>query len=289
MAFKDVFRRVRQPAPTPSAPSEPPDTRARYREMAAAWLEAMERGDLQPPRDVHDADAWDVYWKNQIKYGPMDQGLSDLMSSDERLIGLLMRRGVSTVLCAGNGRSTEAVSLALHGFQVTALDLSRVIASSFTEWLRNPEHRIHRIPGARVDGDAIVFEGEGPIPREMCPEIHANDTHLPQRGGSLRYVWGDLAAADVCPGPFDAIIERRTVQLFPDAEKEQALDRLAARLAERGAFLSHMHDGGGGPNRHRPHHAREWARSRGFVMSFGEDEETWQSAPRVACVWMTTG
>jgi hypothetical protein len=224
-----------------------------------------------------------------MKYGLAEQGFNDTMASDERLVGLLTRRGASTVLCAGNGLSTESLSLALHGFHVTALDVSRLIAAMFEECLRDPGHRIHKIPGARASDDAIEFEGTGPIPVEMCPKIHLNDACPPRRGGSLRYVAGDLAAAEVCPGPFDAVIERRTVQLFPDAEKEQALDRLAARLSERATFVSHMHDGGGGPNRHRPHHAPEWARSRGFVLSHEVDEDTLRSAARVACIRMTTG
>jgi hypothetical protein len=94
------------------------------RDLANAWLEAMKAGRLTPPRDVHDATAWDAYWTNHLQVGLMEQALSDMMSSDERLIGLLTRRGATTILCAGNGLSTEPLSLAVHGFQVTALDLS---------------------------------------------------------------------------------------------------------------------------------------------------------------------
>jgi len=45
-------------------------------------LAALEAGCLDPPRDVRDPDAWDEYWKNQMKFGAMERTLMDGMSSD---------------------------------------------------------------------------------------------------------------------------------------------------------------------------------------------------------------
>ena len=282
MAIKDLFRRILHPAPTP-------DCRRSERDLANVWLEAMEAGRLTPPRDVHDASAWDAYWTNHLEVGLMEQGLSDMMSSDERLVGLLRQRGATTILCAGNGLSSEALSLAVHGFQVTALDLSPVAGARIAKSLRDPEHPMRQIPGFRVTDDGVVFDGSGPIPSQLCPKIHRTDDTAPQRGGSLRFVSGDLTVSEVYPGPFDVVIERRTVQLFPDGEQESALDRLAGRLAARGTFVTHLHDGCGGPGRHRPHHAREWSRSRGFVVDYDVDEEMQRSAPRLVCLTLSTG
>lgn len=286
MAFKDLFRRIVQPAPTPPAP---PDNRKKERELAAEWLEAMEAGKLHPPADVHDADAWDTYWTNHLKVGPMEQGFADMMSSDDGLVGLLITRGAHSILCAGNGLSLEALSLALHGFQVTALDISRVAGATLQESLRDHEHPMLQLPGFRVTNNGLVFEDAGPIPVELAPQIHRTDAHPLKSGGLLTFVSGDLTAPEVCPGPFDVVIERRTVQLFPEEEQEPALDRLAARLAERGTLVSHIHDGCGGPDDHRPHHAHEWAKARGFAIGDEADPETVRSAPRLAWLDLSTG
>jgi hypothetical protein len=279
-----AIKRTQDPDPVPA-----PEPRQSERDRAKAWLEAMKAGRLTPPRDVHDARAWDTFWRNHLEVGPMEQGFSDMMSSDERLVGLLTRRGARTILCAGNGLSSEALSLAVHGFQVTALDLSPVACAGIAKSLHHPEHPIRQIPGFRVTDDGVVFEGSGPIPSQLCPKIHQSDDSAPRRGGSLRLVAGDLTVSEVHPGPFDVVIERRTVQLFPDGEQEAALDRLAGRLGARGTLVTHLHDGRGGPGRHRPHHAGEWSRSRGFVVADEVDEMTQRVAPRLVGLRLTTG
>ena len=58
-------------------------------------------------------------------------------------------------------------------------------------------------------------------------------------GGSVRFVIGDVLDRSVCPGPFDAIIERRMLQLFPEQEQGVALDALASRLTADGLLVSH--------------------------------------------------
>jgi hypothetical protein len=294
VAVRDVFRRIFRPTPTSavssdSGPEGRGDGRTRERELAAAWMAAMETGELRPPRDVHDGSAWDRYWTSHLKVGPVEQGFNDMMSSDDELVATLRRREARSILCVGNGMSTEALSLALHGFQVTALEISSVVCSRFAESLKEPEHLASKFPGFRVDGDVLIFGDSGPIPQELCPKIHRNDAHPPKAGGRLTFVCGDLSDPAMCAGPFDVVIERRTVQLFPEEERETALDRLAARLSERGMFVSHMHDGGGGPGRHRPHHAREWAKARGFVVGGWRDAETEVPAARVARIHLSTG
>ena len=58
------------------------------------------------------------------------------------------------------------------------------------------------------------------------------------RSATLDFVVGNLLDTTVCPGPFDVIIERRTVQLFPKHERAGALEALAGRLSKVGVFLS---------------------------------------------------
>ena len=94
-----------------------------------AWVQAMESGALAVPGDVHDREAWDRYWRTQLAVGTIEQGFNDMMASDPRLVPLLIERGVTSILCAGNGLSSEACALALHGFDVTALDIASIPAA----------------------------------------------------------------------------------------------------------------------------------------------------------------
>jgi hypothetical protein len=260
------------------------------REQAAAWLAAFEAGRLNPPRDVRDPRAWDNYWRNQLEVGALDQGLADTMSSDAALPGLLTRRGSQTILCAGNGLSSEALSLTLLGFQVTALDISAVPARVLGRMLHNPEHPAHRIPGFGIgDDNAVTFACDAPIDPELCPAMHRSAAHAPRGGGALAFVTGDLMDPNVCPGPFDVVIERRTVQLFPQHEQISALDRLIGRLAERGVFVSHEHQGGWRPGEPRTHLAEAWLTSRGFVLRSEAEGDPRDSVQRLASLRFSTG
>lgn len=258
--------------------------------QAAAWLEAFEAGLLNPPRDVRDPRGWDDYWTNQIAVGALDQGFADMMSSDPGLPALLARRGAQTILCAGNGLSDEALSLALFGFHVTALDISVVAAEVLGRALRSPDHPVHAIPGFVIgDDNTVTFLHSGPIDAELCPHMHRSADHAPRGGGALSFITGDLMDPDVCGGPFDVVIERRTLQLFPRDEQISACGRLVGRLAERGLFVSHEHQGGWRRDQARTHHAEAWLRSKGFVLRSGAGDERYDSAPRLAFLIFSTG
>jgi hypothetical protein len=237
---------------------------------------------------MHDRSAWDEYWKNHARFGAMEVAINDDLGSDETLPALLAARGARTVLCAGNGLSSEALSLALHGLVVTALDLSAVPAQLVAEGFRHPEHPLHRIPGIRVDDDgAVTFGGEGPIDPALCPEMHRSADCPNKGGGALSFVTGDLTDPEVCPGPFDVVLERRTLQLFQGHAQEDALERLIARLGTPGVFVSHQHAGCWRPDEPRTHYAEAWLRSRGFVVRSGRGSP--DAAPRLACLLFSTG
>jgi hypothetical protein len=94
-----------------------------------------------------------------------------------------------------------------------------------------------------------------------------------------------LADPTLCPGPFDLIVERRTLQLFPEEERPAALQALANRLACPGLFFSHCHDGGWRPPA-QPTHANEaWFAAQGWPR--------WQPGRpiqgRMAHLFMSTG
>jgi len=257
------------------------------RKEAANWLNAWESGALRIPRDVHDPDGWDRYWTAQLEHGGFEQGFNDMMASDPGLIDALAARSAKSILCVGNGLSSESYALALHGFDVTVLDLSQVPRAVILGIIADPTHPFHRIGGFRViNEDEIHFEKGARIDPESVPPIHKSDTTSPIGGGSLRCVTGDLFDVSACPGPFDVVIERRTVQLLPNHEQAQALERLAARLGPRGALVSHQHSGAWRPDDPRDHFASEWTKQHGFV-SHGAPRAL--SADRLAWLWFTTG
>jgi SAM-dependent methyltransferase len=223
-------------------------------------LPAFIEDDLQwliPPDDVRDAAAWDRYWTDQITHGVPLQ-MFDLFCDDRELIAFMVDRGFHSVLCVGNGISQEPEALRAAGFRVTALDLSPV-AAQIAQAIETSE-----------DGLSHIADAE---------------SHRP--GGSLDYVTADLLDPAVCPGPFDVIIERRTVQLFRNAEFGEALDALSRRLRPDGLFFSQCHDGGWRPPAPRIHKAEAWFRVHGWTVW----EEDLKAAPRqrLARLLMTTG
>jgi SAM-dependent methyltransferase len=212
---------------------------------------------LHPPDSVHDPAAWDTYWNDQVSHG-LNPQIFDMFVDDGGLIACMTARGFRSVLCAGNGISQEPRALAMAGFDVTALDFSPVAAQLAQSAQPGPDHL------------GVFTDGEPSRPR-----------------GTVEYVTGDLLDAAVCPGPFDAIIERRTVQLFRAQEFGNAMKALAARLRPDGIFVSHCHDGGWRPGAPRVHKSETWFREQGWPIVHGNLGD----APhgRVASLFLSTG
>ena len=178
---------------------------------------------LWSPTDIHSPAAWDHHWEAQVSHG-LGPGIFDLFCDEQLLISEMRRRGFSTVLCVGNGISQEPRALAEAGLQATAMDLSPMATAIAQNFPLRPEQL------------ARYFSSE-----------------LTQPGGSVEFVVGDLRDTSVCPGPFDVVIERCTLQLFPPTERGSALDALADRLRPDGIFVSHCHNGGWRPDEPRVH------------------------------------
>lgn len=167
-----------------------------------------------PPGDVRAAEPWNQYWRAQLEHG-IGPPLHDMFCfGDGDLLDAIGQRHLETVLCAGSGISQEPHALAAAGLDVTALDIS---------------------PFAMRFASQAVLNGNE-HERFFGP-------NRARAGGTARFVVGDLMNPEVCPGPFDVVIERRTLQLFPEAERTAALSAVTARLSERGILLTHCHDG----------------------------------------------
>ena len=213
---------------------------------------------LEPPRDMQDAEAWDAFWRNQVNHG-LGPPIYDMFVCDEALVRRMRERGLQTVLCAGNGISKEPWALCEAGFHVTALDISPVAEKVATACELDTAYQ-----------DMLIGSEPG------------------RPDGRIDYVVGNLQDGSVCPGPFDAIIERRTLQLFPEEERPGALDALLRRLADNGILLSHCHDGAWTPPA-KPYHATaSLLRGRGLSV-FSGDEEFPDSGGQVAWIVTSTG
>jgi hypothetical protein len=133
----------------------------------------------------------------------------DPVNRDDLLVSVMAEYGLRTVLCAGNGVSQEPRALAAVGLDVTSLDISSV-AVRFAQAFRG-------------DSRQLGYFSSPPVCR---PE------------GRVEFVVGDLLDSTVCPGPFDVVIERRTVQVLREDVRPAALLALSTRLGDPGIFLS---------------------------------------------------
>jgi methyltransferase family protein len=208
----------------------------------AANLDADDAAWMTPPRDLHDASAWDVYWRNHLVKGAMDIKLMEALSNSDEIIEAMHENGLRSVLFVGNGLAIEPRRYIEAGFDVTIMDLSAFAMDTIRKALTENNLR----------GECVS---------------------------------GDLLDPSVCPGAFDVVIERRTLQLFSDAARDDALVAVTNRLSPRGLFVTHAHLGAWRPDRPRTHPAEKWLRRAGW--------QTWRRAlvldRRTAMMRVTTG
>lgn len=172
--------------------------------------------------DPQGGHGWDRWWEARVSEGTAEsfpmfpapityyRGLpADAVNSDDLLVTVMREHELTTVLCAGNGVSQEPRALAETGCHVTALDISPV-AVHLAEALPTDSRRR----------------------RPFC------GPYMRREGGSVEFVVGDLLDGTVCPGPFDVVIERRTVQVLSEQERPAALAALSQRLSRVGMFVS---------------------------------------------------
>jgi hypothetical protein len=194
----------------------------------------------EPPADLTDGAAWDRYWEDHIRLG-IGPPLYDMLIHDGDLVRSMRAAHLSTVLCVGNGMSMEPRALAAAGFTVTALDVAPRV-TSFARRVPLGEEEIARILGN--------------------VEQHS--------GGTVEFVVGNALDPAICPGPYDVIIERRTAQNYVATNSmPQFLAAVAGRLAARGLFVSHFHDGAWRPGKSVRHLPGEWFEKNGWPISHG--------------------
>jgi len=209
---------------------------------------------MLPPRTLVDPAPWDRYWHDQLTHGMA--GFVHMFCDDGDLVDVMRANGLRTVLCVGNGISLEPRALAWAGFEVTALDLSP-LALETAKGAAPPDEFLAGLVGRRS----------------------------PALNGHVEFVVGDLCNVACCPGPYDVVIDRKTLQLYTDEERPTAMKAVANRLASPGIFFSHCHDGGWKPPAEPRHATQSWFVEEGWM--FGGDDTP--LAGRVAWLLTTTG
>jgi SAM-dependent methyltransferase len=209
---------------------------------------------MSPPRTLVDPVPWDRYWRDQFAHGVA--GFVHMFCDDGSLVDVMRTNGLRTVLCVGNGISLEPRALAWAGFDVTALDLSP-FATEAAKGAAPPEEFLADLVGGRSAG----------------------------LNGHVEFVVGDLCDLTCCPGPYDVVIDRKTLQLYSDEERPTAMKAVANRLASPGIFFSHCHDGGWRPPAPPRHPTQSWFVAEGWKFWGGNTPLT----ERVAWLFTTTG
>lgn len=209
---------------------------------------------LNPPITLVDPAPWDVYWYEQLSHGAGD--FVHLFCDDGDLVDTMRANGLKTVLCVGNGISQEPRALTWAGFDVTALDLSPYATKVADEATPPPEF-LAQLVGGRSGG----------------------------LNGNLKFVVGNLFDVTCCPGPYDVVIERKTLQLYSEEYRPRALQAVANRLASPGILFSQSHDGGWKPPAPRIHALKSWFRAEGWPIGPADGPLT----TRVAWLLTTTG
>ncbi len=212
--------------------------------------------DLQPPHASHASEPWDKYWRLQYETGVW--GFHDMFVDDRELVSVMNARGFRTVLCVGAGLSVEPHALVAAGFAVTMLDISPDVVAAMR---------------------AIQFKPEA-FGRVL-------DAAQLRPGGSFEAVAGDLSDVAFCPGPYDVVIERKTLQLFPDTERGGALAAVAQRMNPNGILITHVHDGCASATRPATHYVAPFLAGCGFTR--GTLESSKATPGRTAVTFLSTG
>lgn len=167
-----------------------------------------------PPESVRDAAGWDRYWRYQITEEDDDGWFYFELAPV--LVPAFLAAGFHTLLDVGCGVSLEPGAFAWAGFAVTGLELSQVAVD-------------HAAARPFAEAHASRFFGE-------------NTQTLRRSDGRVEYVVGDFLDADVCPGTYDVVMSRRTIQHYRDEPLAAALDSLVRRLSPSGALVLHFHN-----------------------------------------------
>jgi len=178
------------------------------------------------PPEEELAPLWDEFWAIDPEAGMLG---ADFTSC---LIPIAEQRNAKRILCVGNGMTFEAHALALAGYCVDSLDISRS-ANKYLRELNVSKGVLESIleePGKASRTflrELKALKDAERIAEEPCAEL----SRLPNIYG------GDVRTADACLGPYDIVIARRLLWHYEGDGMDCMLDALANRLSETGLLV----------------------------------------------------
>jgi SAM-dependent methyltransferase len=155
---------------------------------------------------------WDSYWKNIISKEGI-KGTFSYFEIIDKIVPILEKLQLKKILCVGNGISLEPLALAYIGFDVDVLDISK---------------------------EAIDFISNYRLSSDDAKKFFLEDQHC--IGGKINYIVGDFRDKSLCPGKYDVVITRRTLQYFTRDNFFGNLNTLIEKLNEGGIFINHTHN-----------------------------------------------
>lgn len=175
---------------------------------------APSRPQPQPPSfDVFSPAAWDSFWETRLAAFSPPIELSHYVEPVRAALPRMRTQNARTVLSVGCGVALDVRAFAAAGFAVTALDVSAV---------------------------AIRYARTTELTSKSTP--HYLDRSDLCSGGSLEFVLADLFDTAQCPGPYDVVICRNTLQYFQYAGRlRAALNAVVGRLAPAGFLFIGTH------------------------------------------------
>lgn len=175
-----------------------------------------EMAEYCPPNhaEIQSVEKWEKYWHKHLSSEDIDGELGDDLFMTIDLVSTLNKRSVKTVFCAGNGVSLEPIALAYAGFDVLAVDLSPS-ATRYVSSLKLDSANIKKLHGVKE-----VIEG---------------NIHSP--GGKVEFITGSFTDERIYKQKYDAIISRKTIQLFPMDLIEKTLGIFLDNLSKNGILI----------------------------------------------------
>lgn len=174
-----------------------------------------------------------------------------------------------------------------HGLRPEIFDMFCDIQTMVAALQANGLHRVLYVGcGISLEPLALSVAGFDVTALDLSPAaLEISARAYPDAPRRPTCVAGDLTDASICPGPFDAIVERRTLQLFPETERPAAMAAVANRMGPRGIFFSHSHDGRWKPPAPRRHFTRSWFEDHQWPIW----DQTTPVTGRVAWLFLSTG
>ncbi len=214
---------------------------------------------MRPPIDPASIEGWDRYWRYHLNTHEVPYKLTHYFEVTKPLMPIIHTHHYTTALSVGCGISLEVRGFAAGGLQAVGLDVSRI---------------------------AIGYAAKCPL------FVVYQDRFLDQReqrpGGTVEFVVGNVLDPTTCPGPFDVIVSRGTIQYFHRLNMlDTALQALVNRLSAQGILVIGTH---GDVPAMEP--ITEWLRSHHFTVYFNERQENFLhalSGTRAAWHAMSTG